>query len=118
MKRDEALRVLGLPESASAEEVKKRYRKLAHEFHPDKSPSTQEQFKQLNEANRVLNGAQMNSQFNYRQAEEWFDAYVRDTMRESKNLFDESNVQFYNVTRMVVGFVVITLFNLFVMDNI
>lgn len=48
--------VLGIPESASPDEVKKAYRKKALETHPDKNPDpgAAELFKQVNEANQVL----------------------------------------------------------------
>ena len=38
--RVEALKVLGLPEGATAEEIKKAYRKLALQFHPDRVSAT------------------------------------------------------------------------------
>lgn len=50
-------KILGLPHTASAAEIKKAYRKLAHEFHPDRnngSQSAEAKFKALNEANAVL----------------------------------------------------------------
>jgi curved DNA-binding protein len=50
-------KILGLPRTASAAEVKKAYRRLAHEFHPDRnngSKSAEAKFKALNEANAVL----------------------------------------------------------------
>lgn len=49
--------ILGLNESANADEIKKAYRKLAMQYHPDKNPgdsSAEERFKQINEAYAVL----------------------------------------------------------------
>lgn len=45
--------ILGITKSASKEDVKKAFRKLAHKYHPDKGGS-EEKFKELNEAYQVL----------------------------------------------------------------
>jgi curved DNA-binding protein len=50
-------KILGVDKSASTEEIKKAYRKLAVKYHPDKnqkSKSAEEKFKEINEANQVL----------------------------------------------------------------
>ena len=50
-------KILGLQRSATAEDIKKAYRKLARKHHPDLNPDNKEaerKFKELNEANEVL----------------------------------------------------------------
>ena len=49
-------KVLGVSRDASPEDIKKAYRKLARQFHPDKNKakSAEEKFKGANEANEVL----------------------------------------------------------------
>lgn len=49
--------VLGVSKTATPEEIKRAYRKLARKYHPDVNPGNskaEEQFKTLNEANEIL----------------------------------------------------------------
>ena len=46
--------VLGVSKSADKEEIKKAFRKLAHEHHPDKKGGDESKFKEVSEAFSVL----------------------------------------------------------------
>ncbi len=46
--------ILGIDKKASKEEIKKAFRKLAHQYHPDKKSGNEEKFKEINEAYGVL----------------------------------------------------------------
>ncbi len=58
--------VLGVSEKASADEIKKAYRKLAKQYHPDANPNNPqaaEKFKQLSEAHGVLSDAEKRAKY-------------------------------------------------------
>lgn len=58
---------LGLPETASPEEVRSRFRELARRHHPDidKSPGASSRFKDINEAHRVLSDSGRRTAYDY-----------------------------------------------------
>lgn len=47
-------KILGVEKTASEDEIKKAYRKLAHKYHPDKAGGDEKRFKEINEAYQVL----------------------------------------------------------------
>ncbi len=58
--------VLGVSKSASEEEIKKAYRKLAREWHPDVAkdkPDAEKTFKEINEAYQILGDSKKRSQY-------------------------------------------------------
>jgi molecular chaperone DnaJ len=55
--------ILGVPRNASQDEVKKAYRKLAHQHHPDKQGGNEAKFKEINEAYQVLSDPKKRSQY-------------------------------------------------------
>lgn len=54
--------VLGVPKTASQEEIKKAFHKLAHKHHPDKG-GDEKKFKEINEAYQVLSNKEKRSQY-------------------------------------------------------
>ena len=55
-------KILGVDKSTSKEDIKKAFRKLAHEHHPDKGGNA-EKFKEANEAYSVLSDDQKRAQY-------------------------------------------------------
>src|SRR5687767_5621022 len=65
MARD-AYEVLGVGRGSSAEEIKKAYRKLARQFHPDRNPgddAAEERFKEIQGAYDVLSDPEKRKQY-------------------------------------------------------
>ncbi|MEV6727663.1 MULTISPECIES: molecular chaperone DnaJ [unclassified Streptomyces] len=59
-------KVLGVPKDATEAEIKKAYRKLAREFHPDANKgdaSAEERFKEISEANDILGDAKKRKEY-------------------------------------------------------
>src|SRR5512135_568221 len=70
--------VFGVPRSASQDEIKRAYRKLARKFHPDvsKEKNAEERFKELQEAYEVLKDPEKRSAYdqlgaNWQQGQEF-----------------------------------------------
>src|SRR5665647_234835 len=57
---------LGVPKNASQDDIKKAFRKLARDYHPDKNPGdkrAEEKFKEVSEAYETLSGAEKRKQY-------------------------------------------------------
>ena len=58
--------VLGVQKSASEDEIKKAYRKMAKQYHPDLNPgdkNAETKFKEVNEAYEVLSNGEKRSRY-------------------------------------------------------
>ena len=56
-------KVLGVDKSASTDEIKKAFLKLAHQYHPDKNGGKDDKFKEINEAYQVIGNPDKRKQY-------------------------------------------------------
>jgi curved DNA-binding protein len=76
MKYKDYYAILGVPRDAAADDVKKAYRKLAKQYHPDvsKEKNAEERFKEINEAHETLSDPEKRAAYDqlgqYRPGEE------------------------------------------------
>jgi molecular chaperone DnaJ len=72
--------VLGVSDSASQEEIKKAYRRLAKQYHPDANPNNPqaaERFKEISEAHSILADAEKRKQYDQMRKLGAFDGFAR-----------------------------------------
>ena len=85
-------KILGVAKTASPEEIKKAYRKLAVKYHPDKNPDNkqaEESFKLANEANEVLGNPEKRKKYD-ELGENW-QQYERQEKQSNESPFGGQN---------------------------
>ena len=55
--------ILGVDRGASQEDIQKAFRKMAHQYHPDKKGGDVNKFKEVNEAYQILSNEQKRAQY-------------------------------------------------------
>ncbi|MBP7669064.1 MAG: molecular chaperone DnaJ [Candidatus Eisenbacteria bacterium] len=66
MEKEDYYEILGVPRDATVEQIKKAYRQLAVQYHPDKNPgdhAAEERFKAISEAYQVLSQPEKRAQY-------------------------------------------------------
>jgi curved DNA-binding protein len=92
-------KVLDLKKSATADEIKKSYRKLARKYHPDISPNNKEhekKFKEINEANEVLSDKEKRKKYDefgkdWKHADEIKNAQKQQAQNSNRQQKNNSN---------------------------
>ena len=79
---------LGLAKTASSDEIKKAYRKLARQYHPDTNPndtSANKKFQKINEANEVLSDPEKRKKYD-KYGKDWQhgDAYAQQARQQQQ----------------------------------
>lgn len=90
-------KILGIDKSASADDIKKAYRKLARKHHPDLNPDNKEaerKFKELNEANEVLSNPENRKKYD-QYGENWKhgEAYDQAQQQQNQQRYNRGNQQ-------------------------
>jgi len=92
MSNKDYYKILGVDKSASPENIKKAYRKLAMKYHPDRNKSNkeaEEKFKEISEAYAVLSDTEKKKQYDMFGAEGFQQRYSQDDIFSS---YDFSNI--------------------------
>ncbi len=81
-------KILELPNTASPDDIKKAYRKLAKQYHPDANPNdatAKKKFQQINEANEVLSDPEKRKKFD-KYGKDWQhgDAYEQQARQQQQ----------------------------------
>jgi len=93
MQKKDYYKILGISPKATAEDIKKSYRKLVHKYHPDiagNNPENIERFKEITEAYETLSSVQKREQYDsirklYEYAEKGSDKTAFDNSKKTSS---------------------------------
>src|SRR5882762_9061807 len=93
-------KTLGVSKNASADDIKKAYRKLARKLHPDLNPNDKDahkKFQQINEANEVLSDPEKRKKYD-QYGKDWRHAEQFEQQRAQRTNQQGYEQQFYGDT--------------------
>ena len=85
--------ILEVPETASADEIKKSYRKMSKQYHPDVNPNGADKFKEISEAYEILSDTDKRNSYDQKRKNPFGfsgDANGMDLNDLINNLFGQS----------------------------
>lgn len=99
MEEKDYYKILGVPKNASIDDIKKAYRKLALQYHPDrnKSKSAEEKFKKISEAYAVLSDPEKRKEYDLLGADGYQRKFSQDDIFKGfdfSDIFTEFNFSF------------------------
>lgn len=79
-------KILGVPKSATQDDIKKAYRKLARQYHPDTNPGeeSERKFKEINEANEVLSDPEKRKKYD-KYGKDWQHSEAFEQAQRNRN---------------------------------
>ena len=80
--------ILEVDKSASADEIKKAYRKLAVKYHPDKQTGNEEKFKEISEAYETLSDPQKRRSYDTTGSQGGFNPFGGDPFSDFNDMFN------------------------------
>ena len=85
-------KILEIPKSASAKDIKKAYRKLARKYHPDVNPNdetSKKKFQQINEANEVLSDTEKRKKYD-KYGKDWEHGEAYEKARKQQQQYQHA----------------------------
>lgn len=102
-------KILGIDKSASQDDIKKAFKKLARKYHPDLNPddpNAKQRFQEINEANEVLGDPEKRKKYdqygeNWKHADE-FEAQKQHYQQQGGGGFGSGRSCAYDITALRV----------------